>query len=151
MTRGRSRKGENRMNRTIYGLLAVGLIAGPVVASAQVRAVDTTRVNWTDSWKLGAPGNADPGYIAALATYEQVNRESPGLIAAFQGGAYLPGQIFVSSSTIGRSSFVSGGAVAAAGVAAPEIDPTSAAAGLTLLLGGLAVLGDRRAKQGSRI
>ncbi len=32
-------------------------------------------------------------------------------------------------------------------VQAPEIDPASAASGLTLLLGGLAVAGGRRAKQ----
>jgi hypothetical protein len=30
---------------------------------------------------------------------------------------------------------------------APEIDPASIASGLTLLLGGLAVIGGRRAKQ----
>jgi hypothetical protein len=148
------------MNRILFGMLAVGLIAGPVAASAQAKMLDNVGLNWSDSWKLGAPGklgaagNADPGYFASLATYEQVNRDSPRLIAAFQSGAYLPGQGFVSSSTIGHSSYVASGgsvlATAPGAVAAPEIDSTSAAAGLTLLLGGLATLSGRRAKQGSR-
>jgi hypothetical protein len=145
------------MNRIIFGLMAVGMIGGPVAASAQGRMPDNIRLNWADSWKSTVVA---PGHIAALASYEQVNRDSPRLIAAFEGGSYFPGQTFVSSASYAPSrSTVTGVASAplthaplpADAVAAPEIDPTSAAAGLTLLLGGMAILRGRRAKQGLRI
>jgi hypothetical protein len=141
------------MNRIIFGLMAVGLVAGPVVAGAQAREPDNIRLNWADSWKSAVVA---PGRVAALASYEQVNRDSPRLIAAFKGGAYFPGQTFVSNasfvparSVIGVASApVTRAVVAPNSVAAPEIDPTSTAAGLTLLLGGMAILRGRRAKQG---
>jgi hypothetical protein len=140
------------MNRIIFGLMAGGLVAGPVVAGAQARP-DNLPTNWADSWKSAV---VDPGHVAALVTDEQVNRDSPRLIVAFKSGAFLPGQIFISNASFVPARSVAGGAsapvtralVAPNSVAAPEIDPTSAAAGLTLLLGGMAILRGRRAKQG---
>jgi hypothetical protein len=135
------------MNRILFGLMAVALIGGSVAASAEGRVPDNIRINWADTWKSSV---VEPGHIAALASYEEVSRDSPRLIAAFKGGAYLPGEVFVSNSSVvsGRSvgirAPVTHAPLAADAVAAPEIDPTSAAAGLTLLLGGMAILRGRR-------
>src|SRR5580658_9542223 len=69
-----------------FWIMAVGLVAGPVVAGAQARP-DNLPTNWADSWKSAV---VDPGHVAALVTDEQVNRDSPRLIVAFKSGAFLP-------------------------------------------------------------
>jgi hypothetical protein len=112
------------MNRIIFGLLGVGLVAGPLAASAQTRAPD-----WTDSWK---PTVAAPAHDTASVS--GLNYVPGGSALEFGRPVLAARDTVITRDTVGVT-------------AAPEIDPTSAGAGLTLLLGGMAIMLGRRTKQ----
>jgi hypothetical protein len=171
------------MKGKIFGLLAAGLLAGPIAASAAPSYAAVDFLGTLDVTCVGYGSNCGTGGVVpifgSLSSNGMIDfgvSGNPNLFAgrlsgsnAFTGvGTSLDGDVYdwtftrtiasVTSSIVGDWSgtgtpVVIGGGNGATELAdvvitgatkAPEIDPASAASGLTLLLGGLLVLRGRK-------
>jgi hypothetical protein len=179
------KRGDAQMKGKIFGLLAAGLLAGPIIASATpsyapvdfLGTIDVTCVGYS-AGDCGT-GGAIPvsGSLSSNGTIDFGVSGNPTLFAgslsgsnAFTGVATsLDGDVYdwtfnhtgapATSSIVGDWSgtgtvVVIGGSngapeladlvIASTANSAPEIDSTSAASSIALLLGGLAVLSGRK-------